>query len=45
MNLHLKNDRYDTKLHLMVRLQFAISGECEVLLHDYYSLFHSDLKR
>ena len=34
--------RYDTKLYLMVRIQFWNFEECGVTLHCHYSLVHSD---
>ena len=41
--LHQKEySRYDTKLHLMVRLQFWRSRMYGVPLHCYYSQVHSD---
>ena len=33
---------YDTKLHLILKLQFWRSRECGVALHCYYSKVHSD---
>ena len=33
---------HDTKLHLMVKLQFWRSGECGIPLHYHYSQVHSD---
>ena len=35
---------YDTKLHLIVRLQFRRSGECSIRFHCHYSQVHSDLE-
>ena len=37
-----KGFEFDTKLHLMVKLQFQSSGECGVHLHCHYSQVHSD---
>ena len=36
---------FDTKLYLIVRLQFWRSNECGVPLHCYYSQVHSELLR
>ena len=33
---------YDTKLHLMVKFPFKISGKCRVILYCHYFLIHSD---
>ena len=38
----IKCSGYDTKLHLMVRLQFWRSGEYRVPLHCHYFQAHSD---
>ena len=35
---------YDTKLHLVVGLQFWRSGECRIPLHSHYSQVHSGLR-
>ena len=37
-----KSSGYDTKLHLMVTLQFWRSVECGVLLHCHYFQVHPD---
>ena len=34
---------YDTKLQLIVRIQFWRSGKCGILLHDHYSLLTTHL--
>ena len=35
---------YDTKLHLIVRLQFWRSGKCGEPFHCHYSQFHAVLE-
>ena len=45
LRLHCFSKRgYNTKLYLMVRLQFWNFGKCGVLLHCCYSPVHSDLE-